>query len=209
MVDRAEYTGLVLAGGQGTRMQAVPGERAEKGLAPLRGEPLVAHACRALAPQVGQLMISANRCLKQYAAYAPVLPDDPSLGVGLGPLAGIERGLVHAGTPWLAVTPVDVLNIPNDMVARLAMAARRAGTLAAYALYARDDVRDGHRAHPLCAVLHASLAPNLRVWLQGGDRKVLLWMAHAGAVPVVFEGEGVFVNINTPQDLERAALGEK
>lgn len=49
-------TGLLLAGGRGTRMGGV-----DKGLQPLRGEPLALHVLRRLAPQVDALVISANR----------------------------------------------------------------------------------------------------------------------------------------------------
>jgi molybdopterin-guanine dinucleotide biosynthesis protein A len=51
-----EVTGVVLAGGQGSRMGGV-----DKGLQPFRGKPMAAHAIERLAPQVDELLINANR----------------------------------------------------------------------------------------------------------------------------------------------------
>ena len=46
-----------------------------KGLVQLRGEPLAGHAARRLAPQVGRLIISANRNADSYARYGEVVGD--------------------------------------------------------------------------------------------------------------------------------------
>jgi molybdenum cofactor guanylyltransferase len=61
---RADLTGLVLAGGQGSRMGGV-----DKGLQLLHNQPLALHAAQRLAPQVGPLLISANRHHSHYAAW--------------------------------------------------------------------------------------------------------------------------------------------
>ena len=83
MITPQDITGLVLAGGQGTRMGG-----ADKGLQLLDGTPLALHALRRLAPQVGTMLVSANRNHAAYAAFgAPVpsavmagrYPDHPQL----------------------------------------------------------------------------------------------------------------------------------
>src|SRR3546814_5252048 len=104
----------------------------DKGLLDLNGVPLVAHARRYLAPQVSSILISANRHLENYADYGCAVSDDPKLGDDVGPLAGVASALAFVPTPWLAVMPVDVLNLPVNMVARLAGAADAAGALIAY-----------------------------------------------------------------------------
>jgi molybdenum cofactor guanylyltransferase len=72
-IPREEITGLILAGGQGSRMGGV-----DKGLQLLRGRPLVEHAIERLQAQVGSLAISANRNLEVYRGYGfPVWPDAP------------------------------------------------------------------------------------------------------------------------------------
>ena len=59
-----EVTGVVLAGGQGSRMGGV-----DKGLQPFRGKPMVAHAVERLGAQVDELLINANRNPEAYAAF--------------------------------------------------------------------------------------------------------------------------------------------
>jgi molybdopterin-guanine dinucleotide biosynthesis protein A len=70
-----DITGCVLAGGRGMRMGGM-----DKGLQPFLGLPLAAHALRRLAPQVGHLLLNANRHAEAYAQLgaahdAPVWPD--------------------------------------------------------------------------------------------------------------------------------------
>ena len=54
-------TGVVLAGGRATRMGGV-----DKGLQLLNGRPLWRHVADSLEPQVGRLVISANRNLEYW-----------------------------------------------------------------------------------------------------------------------------------------------
>ncbi len=84
-----EVTGLVLAGGQGSRMGGV-----DKGLQPFRGRPMVAHVIERLAPQVDELLINANRNSDEYARFGHRVIADEIAGFA-GPLAGFERGLVE------------------------------------------------------------------------------------------------------------------
>ena len=71
MIARSDITGLVLAGGRGSRMGGV-----DKGLQNFRGTPMAMHVLLRLAPQVGALMVNANRNIGAYEAFgAPVFPD--------------------------------------------------------------------------------------------------------------------------------------
>ena len=93
MIDPDDITGLILAGGRGSRMGGV-----DKGLQAHLGMPLAMHALLRLAPQVGQVMINANRNLSAYESMgAPVWPD--ALPDYPGPLAGFLAGLEHCATP--------------------------------------------------------------------------------------------------------------
>ena len=94
-MDASQITGLVLCGGRGSRMGGV-----DKGLQMLNGTPLVQHALQRLKPQVGALMINANRHLHTYAGFGvPVWPDENADYAG--PLAGFLAGLSHCATPWM------------------------------------------------------------------------------------------------------------
>ncbi|OAE63846.1 molybdenum cofactor guanylyltransferase [Achromobacter xylosoxidans] len=184
----------------------------DKGLVALRGEPMVAHVARRLAPQVGRLIISANRHPDRYAQYGDVVADgERELGAWQGPLVGIATALqtlqASAAAPpasaaqWLVAVPCDTPFLPDDLAARLIGAAAAADGPMAYA------AAHGQR-HSACMALRTSLLPNLREYLRSGDRKVGLWQARAGAVEAVFDDAPphAFMNVNTPEDL---ALAER
>ena len=54
-MNKSEITGLVLAGGRGSRMGGV-----DKGLQNFRGMPLALHTLLRLSPQVGEVMVNAS-----------------------------------------------------------------------------------------------------------------------------------------------------
>ncbi len=118
-----DISGLILAGGRGTRMGGV-----DKGLQLHLGVPLAQHALERLRPQVAALMLNANRNLPAYQAMGvPVWPDE--MADFPGPLAGMLAGLMHGRTPYLVTVPCDSPNFPDDLVARLVAwpAERRVG----------------------------------------------------------------------------------
>jgi len=188
-----EITGLVLAGGRGSRMGGV-----DKGLQPYRGQPLVQHALQRLAPQVGALMINANRNLDTYAALGvPVWPD--ALADYPGPLAGLAAGLAHCRTPYLVSVPCDSPQFPADLVARLA------ATLAEHdaEIAMAAAVEDGSlRTQPVFCLLRAELLPSLLAFLRSGQRKVDRWTALHRCAVVNFDDAAAFFNANTLADLQ-------
>lgn len=186
-------TGLILAGGRGSRMGGV-----DKGLQPLEGKPLVEHALQRLAPQVQALMINANRSLETYARYGlPVWPDADAAFAG--PLAGFLAGLARCDTEWLVTVPCDTPRFPLDLVARL-----RAG-LSAGAKAAMVVTEEAGRAQrqPVFSLLHRSLQSDLADYLAAGDRKIERWLERVGCTDVHFDDADAFVNVNTQAELQR------
>ena len=192
MIDRKDITGLVLAGGRGSRMGGV-----DKGLQPHLGRPLALHALERLRPQVGPLMVNANRHLETYAAFGVPVHADP-LPEFPGPLSGLLAGLVHAATPWLVTVPCDTPDFPEDLVAKLA--ARADG----HDIVMAASVEDGAlRTQPVFALVRRALAADLRATLEGGERKVDRWTARHRTAVVAFDDAAAFFNANTPQELAR------
>ncbi|MBV8634412.1 MAG: molybdenum cofactor guanylyltransferase MobA [Burkholderiaceae bacterium] len=191
-IARADITGLILAGGRGSRMND-----SDKGLQLLDGKPLVQHALDRLRPQVGSVCISANRNREQYGAFGlPVFGDDfPGYA---GPLAGIHAGLSRCATPWLACVPCDSPALPADLVARLAAAIAAGGADLAFAATGSGQT---HRRHPVCCLLRTTLLPNLAAYLESGGRKVGAWHTMLKSVEVHFTDEEAFRNINSLPDL--------
>jgi molybdenum cofactor guanylyltransferase len=193
-IARHDITGLVLAGGRGSRMGGV-----DKGLQPHHGQPLALHALQRLAPQVGATMLNANRHLEQYATFgAPVWPD--VLADYPGPLAGLLAGLAHCTTPWLASVPCDTPRFPVDLVARLVAGLVTESADLAMAACMEDGAL---RTQPVFCLLPKRLHDSLLAFLHGGERKVERWTAQHRVAVVVFDDAGAFANANTLAELQR------
>jgi molybdenum cofactor guanylyltransferase len=187
-------TGLVLAGGLGRRMGGV-----DKGLQAFRGEPMVAHVIRRLAPQVESLLINANQNIERYAAFGhPVVVD--AIGGYAGPLAGLHAGLTACRTPLLVSSPCDSPFLPADLVARLHDALVRGGAELAVA-------RTGAQVHPVFSLVHRHVLPGLTEFLDGGGRKIDYWYGALKVVEVAFDDQpDAFANINTLNELAALSL---
>lgn len=184
-----EVTGLVLAGGQGSRMGGV-----DKGLQPFRGKPMVAHVIERLAPQVDELLINANRNAEAYAGFGHRVIADEIEGFA-GPLAGFERGLAHAACPLVVTVPCDSPFLPADLVARLREALDAHGAQLAVA-------RTGEQPHPVFSLMRRGVHASLRDFLASGQRKIDRWYAALRVVEVAFDDEAeAFLNINTRDEL--------
>ncbi|MEY8878221.1 MAG: molybdenum cofactor guanylyltransferase MobA [Leptothrix sp. (in: b-proteobacteria)] len=194
MIDTQDITGIVLAGGRGSRMGGV-----DKGLQAHQGMPLALNALMRLAPQVGQVMINANRNLSAYESMGvPVWPD--SIADFAGPLAGMLIGLERCETPYLVTVPCDTPGFPADLVARLAEALET--ERADLAMAAIDE--DGRLARqPVFCLLRSELLESLMAFLQGSERKVGAWTAQHRCALVRFDDASAFRNANTLADLQQ------
>ena len=193
MIPRENITGLILAGGRGSRMGGV-----DKGLQNHHGVPLALHALMRLGPQVGEVMINANRNLGAYEAFgAPVWPD--ALPDFAGPLAGFLAGLEQCATPYLVTVPCDSPLFPLDLVARLSTALLQQGAEIAIAATLEDGV---HRAQPVFCLMKTEVMESLVRFTHDGQRKIDRWTALHRCVEVLFDDHGAFANANTPAELQ-------
>jgi molybdopterin molybdotransferase len=157
---KSKVTGLILAGGRGTRMG-----RVDKGLQPFQGSTLAVHVLRRLAPQVATVVVNANRNLPQYQALegvAAVLPD--AMGGYEGPLAGLQTGLQHCATELLLTVPCDSPFLPADLTERLHGAMQADDADMAVAVTMERDEQDPAGAlyrqpHPVFSLLKADVLP--------------------------------------------------
>jgi molybdopterin-guanine dinucleotide biosynthesis protein A len=201
-LSKHDITGVVLAGGRGSRMGGV-----DKGLQPLNLEPLALHALRRLSPQCGAMLISANRSLEIYAqlgmpfrakVVVDAFPDFP------GPLAGMSAALHAAQTPFVLFAPCDAPFIDPHLAERLSE--KLIADNADISIATVTDSAGIRHLHPVFALLRTSLADDLDTFVRAGERKVRAWYARHKAVEVTFTDERAFYNVNDLQqlaDLER------
>jgi molybdopterin-guanine dinucleotide biosynthesis protein A len=193
-IPAEQITGLILAGGRGSRMGGV-----DKGLQNHLGLPLALQALLRLQPQVGSVMVNANRNLAAYESMGvPVWPD--ALADYPGPLAGFLAGLEHCETPYLVTVPCDTPNFPTDLVQRLAAALEAEGAEIAMAA----TLEDGRvQVQPVFCLMAATLVESLVAFTQGGQRKIDRWTAQHRCATVLFDDAAAFINANTPDELQR------
>ena len=199
MIEAHQITGVILAGGRGSRMGGV-----DKGLQNFRGMPLALFTLLRLAPQVGEMMINANRNLAAYESFGvPVWQD--SLADYAGPLAGFLTALEHCETEYLVTAPCDTPLFPTDLVARLAEALQREDAEIAMAAASEDG--GPVRAQPVFSLMKRDLIDSLASFTRAGGRKIDAWTAQQRTVLVAFDragdDPGAFRNANTVAELHR------
>jgi molybdopterin-guanine dinucleotide biosynthesis protein A len=194
LLDRAQITGLILAGGQGSRLGGV-----DKGLQAFEGLPLAQHALQRLAPQVGRMMISANRNLEIYERMGvPVWADEPSSSGHEGPLAGFLAGLARCETPYLVTVPCDSPRMPLDLVQRLWQALQdEAADVAVAATRRGGEIK----LEPVFCLMKRELQASLQSYMQSGQRKIERWTTGQRRAEVLFADAAAFANVNTPDEL--------
>jgi molybdenum cofactor guanylyltransferase len=201
MISYLDITGVVLAGGRGSRMGGI-----DKGLQKIHGTPMALHALLRLQMQEGggpaDCLINANRNLAAYEAFGvPVWPD--TLSDYAGPLAGFLTGLERAETPYVLTVPCDTPLFPLDLLARMAQAFDPENTDIVMACAPEDDGEV--RPQPVFCLMSVMLLESLVAFTQAGGRKIDRWTAEHRVKRVAFDqaqdDPRAFFNANTLQDL--------
>jgi molybdenum cofactor guanylyltransferase len=181
-------TAVILAGGRARRMH---GE--DKGLIELLGKPLLDYIIAGLRPQVGSILVNANRNLARYREFGYRVIED-ILDDFCGPLAGMATAMQAAGTPLLLTLPCDSPFVPAHLADTLYRAMTATGAQISVA-------HDGERMQQVHALLRCALLPDLLDYLDNGGRRVDTWYAqHRTALADFSASPEVFLNLNTPQD---------
>lgn len=198
--------GVILAGGKSRRMGG-----GDKCLTQLGNESLLQHVHDRLRPQVDHMVLSANGAPERFAdCDIPVIADSPDRLAG--PLAGILTAM-----EWAAARLPDVGRIvsvaadtpffPEDLVSRLIAACDGSGHTVALAT-------SNGVTHPVFGLWPVALRADLVRWGRETENpRVMAWAQRHPLAKVPFDVERLpngterdpFFNINTPEDLARAA----
>ena len=196
----------------------------DKGLQLFQGQPLVLQVLQRLAPQVGSLLINANRNAEAYVELArpfnaricaDALPNYP------GPLAGFLAGLTQCKTEWLLCVPCDTPLFPTDLVAHMVKACDDANDIDIVIAHGWDSEGESIeteaplRAQPVFCLMKTSLKNSLSQFITEGGRKIDAWTGQHRCAKALFDRPQdlhAFANANTLaqlHDLEQLASAEK
>jgi len=201
-IEPQDITGLILAGGRGSRMGGV-----DKGLQNFNGIPLALHTLMRLGPQVESVMVNANRNLSAYESFGASVWPDASADFA-GPLSGFLVGLERAETPYVLTVPCDTPRLPLDLVERLAQALVREDADIAMAAAPETDEHGQIqiRTQPVFCLMKIELSESLVKFTHAGGRKIDAWTAQHNTVVVPFDAPGddplAFANVNTLNELQ-------
>ena len=201
-IEPQDITGLILAGGRGTRMGGV-----DKGLQNFNGIPLALHTLMRLGPQVESVMVNANRNLSAYESFGASVWPDASADFA-GPLSGFLVGLERAETPYVLTVPCDTPRLPLDLAERLAEALVLEDADIAMAAAPETDAQDQTqiRTQPVFCLMKIELSESLVKFTHAGGRKIDAWTAQHKTVVVPFDAPGddplAFANVNTLTELQ-------
>ncbi len=203
----ASVCAVILAGGRATRMGGV-----DKGLQLFNGQSLVHIAIDRLLRQVGgapgQIAINANRNQTYYESLGvPVWSD--CVPDYAGPLAGFLTAMQHCESrcDYVLSVPCDSPFFPLDLLARLSatLVQNKADIAMAMAPEWQEDGSTLLRPQPVFCLMRTSLADSLRVFIEGGGRKIGAWTASQHQIKLGFDAPGddarAFANANTLEDL--------
>ena len=194
--------GVILAGGKARRLGGLVKGCIEIGRNVSIVEQLINELKNA---GINNIVIAANDSTPYLHLDVEVLPD---IREGIGPIGGIETGLVHFADKADAVmfVPCDMPNITSKEMLTLIKAFKKTEKPVVFAHTA------GFFLHPLCAVVHNHLKNQISSAIDNGQRKVQdIWQQLDGE-KVQFSDETAFFNINSFIDLdkwERKSRNEK
>ena len=173
---------IILAGGRGSRVGG-----ADKGLLPFEGKPLIEHVIESIAPQVDDIIISANRNIEQYRRYSNQVITDSDEDYR-GPLSGILSCLPHCSHELVLIVACDMPALPDDLAERLLSNIDDN----AICMVTIDD------QHQLALLIHRSLANSLQQQLDDEQLSLIRWVRSLPHSTVSFDGDAEkFANLNT------------
>lgn len=191
-------TGAIIAGGKSRRMGR------DKRLIPVEGQPMILRVLQGLAAATTQQLIIASDAPQLRPILPPALPILADAVPDAGALGGILTALLHSRTPWVCCVAADMPFISPALIERLAEQVE-AGVQVILPMI-------DQRPQSLHALYHTSAAPVIRQQIATGNLRIAdafkslavrrIWLAdvQGWGLPV-----SSFVNINTPDDLEKYA----
>jgi molybdopterin-guanine dinucleotide biosynthesis protein A len=182
---------LILAGGKATRLGGIA-----KHEIVVDGETIFARLVKALAPHVGEILVSGAVVEGYRTVYDPI--------EGAGPLAGITAGLAACRGDWLLVVAGDMPFITEALVKRLIDRATSSQDPRGGDCAEGVGIRMNGLPEPLVCILHRRVLPAVERRLAAGEYKVSRLLTDELWVSWIDDADAAALrNLNSPEDLAR------
>lgn len=190
-----KIVGIVLAGGEGSRMNHL-----DKGLQKFEGKELIKHTLDRLTPQTDSLILSANRNLDIYDKFGHEVISDQSPGFE-GPMAGIAACLTHllntGKHEYALVCSCDTPFLSLNLTQRLHAALESSEHHVAVAMVAEQ------RQSLHCLIRRDGWGELIESY-QHGVRAMHRWQREVGNIKADFSDQAsTFININSLKALKK------
>lgn len=199
-MDAKKWTGIILAGGQSSRMGA------NKALLELNGSAVLTHISNAIRPAVSRIIVATG---SDEAIYNALGDEDfecvKDVYPGKGPLAGLHAALSASRTEWNLVSACDMPLLQTSFFSGMKILTEQYST--SNAIVPRIE----GRIHPLAGVYHRRVFPELEQCLVHDRLRVIRWLEEIGChFAEINELEHVGIghaalqlsNMNTPDEFE-------
>ena len=176
-------TGIILAGGQSSRMGT------DKALISLNGKKLIEYSIAVMREICQHILISANNPVYRDFGYPVVSDNFP----GIGPLAGLEACLRFSQTRINLIAPCDAPFLSADLFKNI---------LSHNSLHdAVVPVQKNGNIEPLTAYYSKEIHPTLIRQINQGDYKMQNLLKLVNTKYIVLNDNNLLNNLNTPNDL--------
>lgn len=191
-MNKNELTGIILSGGNSSRMGS------EKGLVSFRGNPLVSYSIKALEPLCGKILLSANTDFEKYKQFnLRIIQDKVS---GIGPMGGLISCLEQSQTHHNLVLSCDAPFITSQFFEYLLDRIEN--------FQAVVPIRSNGKFEPLCAYYNTNVISKIEEAVSLGDYKMFNFLQKIRLQTVLidqrlpFFHDRLFENINSSAQLE-------
>jgi molybdenum cofactor guanylyltransferase len=182
-----QITGIIMAGGQSTRMGK------DKALLQIDGITLLERATEICKPVSSEILISSNN--SEYEKFGfQIIPDEIK---NCGPLGGIYSCLKKSDTDWNFILSVDAVFVETEFVRFLISNT-----------WEYDAVVPVHEnsKEPLIALYHKRCIPIIETSINSGDFKMLHLLEKINVKEInskewLQKYPRLFLNLNRPEDL--------
>ena len=193
-----EICAVIMVGGKSSRMGG-----GIKSFKKFNNKMIFDRIYKILNNQIKNIIINTNSEEEYFVKFNRIIIKDKIIGY-LGPLAGIHASLswINNNMPkvnWLISVPGDTPFIPNDLINRLYVKAKKNNKQIVLA-------KSNSNIHPVIGIWNINLLESLECNLLSGERKIIIWAKnHELDFEEFFEENyDPFFNINYEEDLIRA-----